>query len=63
MLTFIVISLVLEAELSDFPLDRPAGYIVKMYWPYFKVRFKIRFYDIVAVPASDYSAELPPEQD
>jgi hypothetical protein len=27
-----------------------------------RVRFKIRFYDFVAVPASDHSAKLPPEQ-
>ena len=25
-----------------------------------KFRFKIRFYDIVAVPASDHPVELPP---
>ena len=28
-----------------------------------RVRFKIRFYDFVAVPASDHSAEMPPELD
>ena len=28
-----------------------------------KVRYKIRFYDFVAVPASDHSVELPPGQD
>jgi hypothetical protein len=28
-----------------------------------RFRFKIRFYDFMAVPASDYSGELPPEQD
>ena len=75
-LTFIVMSLVLEAELSDFPLDRPAA---KSKWAFcssfkvsvrhqdissvVKVRFKIRFYDFVAVPAIDRFAKLPPEQD
>ena len=28
-----------------------------------RVRFKIRLYDFVAVPASDHFAELPPGQD
>lgn len=28
-----------------------------------RVRFKLRFYDFVVVPASDHSAELRPEQD
>ena len=51
------------------------GYIIKMFLLFglnlrlglgirvnslVKVRFKIRFYDFVAVPASDHSAELPP---
>jgi hypothetical protein len=28
-----------------------------------RVRFQIRIYDFVAVPARDLSADLPPEQD
>jgi hypothetical protein len=28
-----------------------------------RVWIKVRLYDFVAVPASDHSAELPPEQD